>query len=404
MNRQVFLPADILIPKTDDMQSWSVIACDQFSSERDYWERVRVNTYGTLSTLNMVLPEAYLEEVEMQDEIVAKNGAMAAYLLANIFEELKESFVYVEREVTGGVIRRGLVGKIDLDAYDYAKGTEAPIRASENTVVERLPARIAVRENASLELPHIMVLIDDAAKTVVEPLTGKKGALRKVYDFDLMEGGGHITGWQVSGENALEVLRALDAFADKPVQMVIGDGNHSLASAKACWDKIKGNLKPEERATHPARYALVEVNNVYDEGIQFEPIHRVVFDTQPEKLLAALEKEMGTAGNWKIKCLFDGKETEIKIPANSLGGMIDTLQLFLEKFVGENGGTIDYIHDDAALRKLAEKEGSIAFFLPPMDKADLFKTVIADGVFPKKSFSIGHARDKRYYLECRKIK
>lgn len=404
MNRQVFLPADILIPKTDDMQSWSVIACDQFSSERDYWERVRVNTYGTLSTLNMVLPEAYLEEVEMQDEIVAKNGAMAAYLLANIFEELKESFVYVEREVTGGVIRRGLVGKIDLDAYDYAKGTEAPIRASENTVVERLPARIAVRENASLELPHIMVLIDDAAKTVVEPLTGKKGALRKVYDFDLMEGGGHITGWQVSGENALEVLRALDAFADKPVQMVVGDGNHSLASAKACWDKIKGNLKPEERAAHPARYALVEVNNVYDEGIQFEPIHRVVFDTQPEKLLAALEKEMGTAGSWKIKCLFDGKETEIKIPAKSLGGMIDTLQLFLEKFVGENGGTIDYIHDDAALRKLAEKEGSVAFFLPPMDKADLFKTVIADGVFPKKSFSIGHARDKRYYLECRKIK
>ena len=404
MNRQVFLPADILIPKTDDMQSWSVIACDQFSAERDYWERVRVSTYGTLSTLNMVLPEAYLEEVEMDDEIVAKNGAMDAYLLANIFEELTESFVYIEREVTGGVIRRGLVGKIDLDAYDYAKGTDAPIRASENTVVERLPARIAVRQNAALELPHIMVLLDDAEKTVVEPLQGKKEALRKVYDFDLMEGGGHITGWQVSGEAALEVLRALDAFASRPVQMVIGDGNHSLASAKACWDKIKGNLKPEERAAHPARYALVEVNNVYDEGIQFEPIHRVVFDTQPEKLVAELEKEMGSAGTWEIKCLFSGSEKTVKIPAHSLGNMIDTLQVFLEKFVGENGGTIDYIHDDAALRKLAEKEGSAAFFLPPMDKADLFKTVISDGVFPKKSFSIGHARDKRYYLECRKIK
>ncbi len=404
MNRQVFLPADILLPKTDNMQSWSVIACDQFSSEREYWDRVKESTRGAYSTFNMVLPEAYLEEADMAKEIAAKNGTMEQYLQAEIFTEFKDSFIYVEREVTGGLIRRGLVGKIDLETYDYVKGTDAPVRASEKTVVDRLPPRISVRENAAIEMPHIMVLIDDASESVVEPISAKKKALEKVYDFDLMEGGGHITGWLVSGEDAKSVTSAMAAFADMPVQMVIGDGNHSLAAAKACWDKQKGALSEAERENHPARYALVELNNVYDSGIDFEPIHRVVFDTKPEKLVSELEAEMGTEGTWDIRCLTGGNNKVVKINAPSLGTMIDTLQLFLEKFVAENGGVIDYIHDDAALTKLAEKEGSVAFFLPPLDKADLFKTVISDGVFPKKSFSIGHARDKRYYLECKKIK
>lgn len=402
----IFSPADILVPKDADMGLWSVIACDQFSSEKEYWERVYKRTEGELSTVHMILPEAYLGETSMEEASAVKNETMRRYLEQGVFKTLGSSFIYVEREVTGGKLRRGLVGKIDLESYDYNKGTDAPVRASENTVISRLPPRVSVRSGAVLELPHVMVLIDDEKKTVIEPLGGITDKLEMVYDFDLMEGGGHIKGWRVSGNDADRVQNALAGFDERPVRIVIGDGNHSLAAAKKCWDNMKTALSEKEREDHPARFALVEMNNVYDEGVEFEPIHRVLFGVDVDELLAFLrkrtEKLQGTG--WKIRYSASGREGAIDVPAVSLGGMIGTLQDLLDEYTGGCGGETDYIHDDSAAARLSEEERSIAFFMPAMAKSELFGTVINSGVFPRKSFSIGHARDKRYYLECRKIK
>ncbi|MGE4483783.1 MAG: DUF1015 domain-containing protein [Oscillospiraceae bacterium] len=401
MQKSCFLPADILIPKACDLNIWSVIACDQFSSEREYWNRVCARAEGKPSTVHMIIPEAFLDTVS-KDAAAERNAEMRKYLSSGVFKTIPESYVYVERETTNG-IRRGLVGMIDLDAYDYMPDSVSPIRASEKTVVERLPARIEVRRAAPIELPHVMVLIDDPEKTVIEPLTGKKDSMEKLYDFDLMEGGGHIEGWRVTDEAAADVLKAFDCFKEKPVQIVVGDGNHSLAAAKACWESIKGGLSENERQDHPARFALVEANNVYDDGVCFEPIHRVVFKTEPEKLLADLCVAFSSGPGFELKVTYSGGHGIVTIPADSLGGMIKALQDFLEEYIVRSGGTIDYIHDDEAAEAMAASIGNIAFFMPKIEKSDLFSTVVTDGVFPKKSFSIGHARDKRYYLECRKI-
>ena len=405
MSEPAFKPADILLPLTGDMTDWSVIACDQFTSEPEYWDRVAKRCADKLSTFHMILPEAYLRNVSPLDVAVKANEAMRGCLEAGIFETLADSYVYVERHVTGGV-RRGLVGAIDLDAYDYSPASTTPIRASERTVADRLPPRIRIRENAPLELPHTMVLIDDPELSVVEPLHGQTHRMRRLYDFDLMEDGGHITGWQVAGEEARAVNEALAALALRPVQIVIGDGNHSLAAAKELWNRVRAGLTPEERETHPARYALVELNNVYDPGVVFEPIHRVVFDVDPEKLLEQMERKLSIPDGREIEYAVGGRRAgKMRIRGRSFGGMIELLQSFLEEYAAMLGaGEVDYIHDEASLLKLTEEPGAVGFLLPAMDKSELFSTVIADGVFPKKSFSIGHARDKRYYLECRKIK
>ena len=405
MSAPAFKPTDILLPVTGDMTDWSVIACDQFTSEREYWDRVEKRCADKLSTYHMILPEAYLGTVSPLDMAERANAAMRSCLEMDVFETLPSSYVYVERHVTGGV-RRGLVGALDLDAYDYSPRSASPVRASERTVADRLPPRMKIRENAPLELPHIMVLIDDPEQSVVEPLHTRTHALRKLYDFDLMEGGGHITGWQVSGEEAARVDSALARLAEKDVQIVIGDGNHSLAAAKELWNRTKARLTPEEAARHPARYALVELNNVYDPGIVFEPIHRVVFGVDTEKLLELMRQKLEIPDGREIEYVIGGeKRGRLRLRGRSFGGMIELLQSFIEEYSAMVGtGEVDYIHDEASLIRLTQEPDTIGFLLPAMDKAELFKTVIADGVFPKKSFSIGHARDKRYYLECRKIK
>ena len=405
MPKAAFQTADILLPRTEDMSDWSVIACDQFTSEPEYWDRVDARVAGKLSTYHMILPEAYLDRVSPLQMAESANAAMQRCLDANVFEELTNSYVYVERHVTGGV-RRGLVGALDLDAYDYSPHSASPVRASERTVADRLPPRMKIRENAPLELPHIMVLMDDPHKTVIEPLHLKTHSLRKLYDFDLMEGGGHITGYQVAGEDAKAVDAALEKLAGNDVQIVIGDGNHSLAAAKELWERIKPNLTPAETENHPARYALVELNNVYDPAITFEPIHRVVFGVDTEKLLELMEQKLTLPDGREIEYVINGRKVgKMRLRGRSFGGMIELLQSFIEEYAAMVGsGEVDYIHDEESLLKLTEAPDSIGFLLPAMDKSDLFRTVISDGVFPKKSFSIGHARDKRYYLECRKIK
>ncbi len=406
MKDNAFLPADILLPKAADMTKWSVIACDQFSSERAYWERVKAFVGDAPSTLQLIVPEAYLEETNTAESAAQIAGTMCAYLDGGIFTTLRDSYIYIERTLGSGDVRRGLVGKIDLEKYDFTPGAKAAVRASERTILERLPARIDVRRQAPLELPHIMALIDDKDCTVIEPLSGRKQTLRQVYGFDLMEDGGAIAGWCVTGEDARRVSEALGALFEKSdVQMIIGDGNHSLAAAKGYWDEIKGALSDAERRVHPARFALVEVNNVYDPAITFEAIHRVVFETQPDALLAELTEALsgGEGEAYEIRWVTASGGGGIAVRAGSIGALIARLQTFLDAYVAKNGCIIDYIHGEDSVAELTKKAGSIGFMLPAMDKSDFFKTVIAGGVFPKKSFSIGHARDKRYYLECRAI-
>lgn len=406
MKDSVFLPADILIPRSADKTDWSVIACDQFSSEREYWDRVKEKVGSKFSTLHMVIPEAYLDGMDLAKETVLRNQAMDAYLAENVFYTLESSYVYVERRLSNGKIRRGIVGMMDLEQYDYTEGSSSPIRASEKTIVERLPARIEVREGASLELPHVMVLIDDPDFSVVEPLSSAVNRMEKVYDFELMEGGGHIRGWRVCGRNAEQVQTAVDALGKKEIQLVIGDGNHSLAAARECWLQLKDKLSPEEQRCHPARYALVELGNIYDGGILFEPIHRIVFHTDPAAMVAAMKAALPKTGEmqFSLGILYGGMKTALTIPADTPGDMIRFVQEFLDKYLAENGGDIDYIHGDDSLTQLAEASGSIAFFMPALDKGAFFSSLSGGAVYPRKSFSIGEARDKRYYLECRKIK
>ena len=403
MKKDVFTPADILLPEGINWSNWSVIACDQFSSEADYWERVRGNVGGGASTLNMIIPEAYLFDTDVESEAEKIGAAMERYAQQGVFREIEESFIYIERTLSDGRVRRGIVGTVDLEEYEFS-GKKAAILASEGTVLDRLPARISVRRAVPLELPHIMAFIDDKEKTVIEPLAEKAAELPLLYDFELMEGGGHIKGMRVSGGDAEAVMAAMRALHDKrDALMVIGDGNHSLAAAKVYWDELKLGLSEAERKTHPAGRALLEINNVYDPSIDFEAIHRVIFDVDAVKFAAAFEKAMPPGGDYMLRGVTQGQSGTVGVSASCIGDMLTALQAFLDDYVANAGGSIDYIHGEDVVFRLAEEERCAGLILPAMDKSELFATVTSRGVFPKKSFSVGHARDKRYYLECRRI-
>ena len=400
MDKDIFLPADILIPSSAEMEKWSVIACDQFTSDRDYWERVDKNVGDCPSTLRMIVPEAFLGSDDTGAFPDRCAETMREYLSAGIFKQVPSSFIYVERETSSG-IRKGLVGAVDLDSYDFT-GAPAPVLATEATVVSRLPARIAVRRRAALELPHVMMLIDDPGKTVIEPLGAKVDSLCKLYDFDLMEGGGRVRGWRVTGDDAGKIVCALRSDNGTDVRMVVGDGNHSLAAAKSFWDDVKCGLSEEERSRHPSRYALVEVNNIHDPAIEIEPIHRVVFEINPDAFLSAI-KRISAENGFPVVCISGGSEQTIYVPAENCSDLISRVQDAIDGFIAENGGNVDYIHGDDTALTLAEGPGTTAVLLPSLDKSDLFRAASLGRTFPRKSFSIGQARDKRYYLECRKI-
>lgn len=411
----VFMPADILLPKTDDMKKWAVIACDQFTSDNVYWERVRATAEGAPSTINLILPEAELGTAQEQEHTALIHKKMLEYVDCGIFETHRQSYIYVERTLENGSVRKGLVGMVDLEAYDYSPGSVSAIRATEKTVVERIPPRMRVRCNASVELPHILMLCDDHEKVLIEPISAVKQSLRKVYDFDLMEDGGHIAGWLVDGDVAAAFDERLTAYsstvAEKylglngtPMVFAVGDGNHSLATAKACYEELKKNNPDTDYSSHPARYALVELENIHDDAQAFEPIHRVICKTDTEKLLTALKSEVcaetGFAVRWQI-----GHKTGTVYLDKSKGELaVAVLQHFLDDYLQQNEGEIDYIHDDDALIELAKQPQTIGFLLPGMEKSELFRGVVADGILPRKTFSMGHAREKRYYLEARKIK
>lgn len=436
---------EILLPRAEvDLEKWAVVACDQFTSEKEYWKQVEAYIKEQPSTFHLIFPEVYLEDADKEGRIERIRQYMSCYLKDHIFKAQPPGFVYVDRRTPYAKSRKGLVVAVDLEQYDYHQGAKTLIRATEGTILDRLPPRIKIREGAPVELPHIMVLIDDPDKSVIEPLSmeAETNNLQKLYDFDLMLNSGRLTGYLVNNERLLtKVLRALQRLADpalykakyqvdeSPLLFAVGDGNHSLATAKAVWERIKQTpANNVDIMNHPARYALVELVNLYDDGLVFEPIHRVMFNVDSASLLEA----MGNYFTCEIEYKSGVKITEylettrqnssdhsnlhqvgfvtpqgagiikIKNPTSNLE--VGTLQSFLDDYVRKNEECkIDYIHGDDVVTTLGSQAGNIGFYLPVMDKRDLFKTVILDGALPRKTFSMGEAVEKRFYLEARKI-
>ncbi len=398
----IFKKADILIPKDIDFSKWSVVACDQYTSQPEYWDEVKTFVGTEPSALNIVFPEAFLSE---GDGRIAKiNATMEEYISGGIFEECLDSMIYVERTMANGKTRKGIIGCVDLEEYDFSVGSKSKIRATEGTVLERIPPRVKIRENASLELPHVMLLIDDKDKTVIEQT--EKGEL--IYDFDLMQNSGHLKGYLLSDFEAERILGAiseLDENADGNLLFAVGDGNHSLATAKTCWENLKPELSEEERENHPARFCLVEIENIHDDALEFEPIHRVVFNVEPEKLLADFvayypDTEETDNGGQHIEYTYKNKKGNLFVKNSPSALCVGTLQ----KFLDEKGYEVDYIHGADVTERLSQAENTIGFLLPAMEKCDLFRGVIADGALPRKTFSMGEAEDKRFYFEAKKIK
>jgi len=419
-----FYPADILLPRNCDMSRWSVVACDQYTSQPEYWQRVDEYVGQNPSTLRLILPESKLEGPGVEREIMEINATMSRYLQDGQFEEKTGSIIYVERTQSNGKVRRGLVGKVDLEQYDYEPGSPALIRATEGTVLSRIPPRVAVRQNAPIELPHVMLLCDDRESRVILPLAEQTGEMEQVYDFDLMENGGHIAGWRLGPAQLEQVGQALQELMDPavfqskyqvgdtvPVMLfAVGDGNHSLATAKECYERQKSGVPQEQWADLPARYALVELCDLHDTSLEFEPIHRVVFGVDPEQLLADLKAAFpgaheGEGEGHRLTYIAGKKTGVITVPAPAAQLEVGTLQGFLDGWLAEHKQAgVDYIHGADVVEQLAQRPGVVGFLLPAMDKQDLFPTVIFDGVLPRKTFSMGEAHDKRFYLEARKIR
>ncbi|MCX8061392.1 MAG: DUF1015 domain-containing protein [Anaerolineales bacterium] len=427
---------EIYLPRQGvDLKKWAVVACDQYTAQPEYWEQVAAFVGESPSTLKLIFPEVYLNAPDMPQRIAAIQETMKNYLNEGILEA-HEGMIYVERS-SDGKTRHGLMLCLDLERYDYHRGTTSLIRPTEGTIVERIAPRVQIRQNAVLEVPHILVLIDDPQQTVIEPITRQKDTLKKLYETELMFGGGFLEGYALSPAIEEEVFSALEhlaqpnAFAHRygvdeetPVLLfAVGDGNHSLATAKAVWEQ----LKSQAGVDHPARYALVEIENVHDTGIIFEPIHRLLFGVK-KKISQALQEAFGESfhlqtvstqaemvarvkegqtGQQTFGLIFGGESltfaiAEIYKPTSNLA--VGTLQTFLDQFLAQKGAeSIDYIHGEEALVHLSTSPGRVGFYLPAMSKHALFETVIRDGVLPRKTFSMGEAHEKRYYMEARRI-
>ena len=412
--------ANILLPKDVDMTKWSVVACDQYTSEPEYWKEVEKEVGSSPSTLNLILPELYLEDTDVEDRIKKINKTMEEYLDESMFNEYKDTMIYLERTQKDGKVREGLMAMVDLEDYSYEKGSQTLIRATEKTVIERIPPRLKVRENASLELPHIMILIDDEKKNIIESLKDKVTSEDVVYDFDLMENGGHIKGYKLSDEvingieSGLESLMDKDYFEKKynvknkgVLLFAMGDGNHSLATAKANYENLKKTMSEDEYLNNPARYALVEVVNLHSPALEFEPIHRVIFNTDVNNLVEELHKyydinEDGDGEYFELVTKDFDKRLYISNPKSNIA--VGSIQMFLDDYLKEHSGKLDYIHGDEITRSMGSEEGNVGILFEVMPKEKLFRTVILDGTLPRKTFSMGHSYDKRYYLEARKIK
>lgn len=408
-----FNKTNILLPKLngEGMEKWSVVACDQYTGEPEYWKKTSSIVGDAPSALNLILPEVYLEEPDCNERIENIHSKMIEYLKNGLFCEFEDCFILTRRVQADGRERVGLVGAIDLEMYDYNKGSKSQVRATEATVTSRIPPRVKIRLNAPLELPHIMILIDDPENTVIEPLLEKQ--LKSVYDFELMQNGGHLSGAVVDGETADGVLTALDRLAENTLEnglnkddlmlFAMGDGNHSLATAKECYEQKKRANSPDAELS---RYALVEIVNLHSPALEFEAIHRVITEVNVDDLVSKMTAELGLSDSAEQTfTLITGKEERIfgiTKPTSNL--TVGSLQTFLDKYLEEYGGKIDYIHGEDVVRSLCcDKPYTVGFLLPSMAKNELFPTVIKDGALPRKTFSMGHAHDKRFYCEARKL-
>ena len=407
---QILLPASGVRPET-----WACIACDQYTSEPEYWEKAFAAAGDSPSAIRLILPEYTLKN---SDTLIPRiHGAMADYLAKGLLSPAVDpGFILCERTIASGA-RLGLVCAVDLEQYSFEKGSLPLVRPTEQTITDRLPPRLKIRRGAPVELTHIMILIDDPDRTVLEPLRNKKASLRKLYDFDLMMNGGHLAGWAVDTPELLsEVDRSLNALLDTkgehPLLLAVGDGNHSLATAKAYWNEIRDTLPEAERANHPARFALCEIVNIHDEALLFEPIHRIVTGTGREALMAdwrqyALARGMSLQaageGHRFTVVSADGEETvTVADPEGAIP--CETIQKFLDDFLARHPGSgIDFIHGEGSLRTLAGKPGTVGFLLPEIDKHAFFRDVEKLGVLPRKTFSMGEADEKRFYMEAKKI-
>ena len=413
-----FKPADILLPRDCDLSLWSVVACDQYTSRPEYWQRVEDRVGRAPSALRLILPESCLEGPNVETDIMEINNTMSRYLREGRFQDYPDGLFYVERTLDSGKVRRGLVGMADLEQYDYEPGAASAIRATEGTVLSRIPPRVAVRKNAPIELPHVMLLADDPDQALIEPLSAQTGEMEPLYDFQLMERGGRVKGWRLTQDQMAAVaqtLQGMRAQADRErggLLFAVGDGNHSLATAKECYERRKGLTDPVQWPGLPSRYALCELVNLHDSSLEFEPIHRVVFGVKPEELLDALisyypSAVQGRAGGHVLPFVINRwSQGEATVTQPQAQLPVGTLQNFLDDYIAAHPkARVDYIHGADEARALAgEREDAVAFLLPPMDKSDLFPTVVHDGVLPRKTFSMGEAHDKRFYLEARKIR
>ena len=400
-----FEAADILIPQHCAMTKWACVACDQYSSQPEYWERVRDFVGDAPSTYHMIFPEALLRQGAGKERIEAGQRHMKDYLDAGLFRTYRRSFVYIERTLPSGVVRRGLMGQVDLEAYDFHPGVNAPIRATEGTVQERIPPRMELLRGAALEFPHVLLLCDDKQDAILT--TAKKTAGEKLYDFDLMENGGRIRGYLIAGMGVSVVNSAISHYIasteagqdpDNTMSFAIGDGNHSLAAAKSCWEELKPTLTEEERINHPARYALVELENIHDAAIEFEPIHRVVKGEHLDELMHTLRAKSAPNG-YPVTMITESGEETIHLPREESPLALAILQPILDEFAAKTGASMDYIHGEDVTRNLSNAPDTLGLIVPGMEKESLFPGVLQGGVLPRKTFSMGHANEKRYYLE-----
>lgn len=403
-------PADILLPQGVDGQRWSCIACDQFTSDEEYWKRMEAFTGEKPGAVHIIFPEIYLGQ-EDAVRIRSINAAMQHYLDEGIFREYRDAVIMCRRTLRSGRVRTGLIMAADLEKYDYSVGSQSLIRATESTIVRRLPPRIAIRENAPVELPHIMLLLDDRGNTVFDVGSGGK----TVYDTPLAINGGHIKGTLLDEGQKEHIFKALQGLAerknfarrsgvgeDTPVLLfAVGDGNHSLACAKACWEKIKQGLSEQERQTHPARFALVEIVNLYDSSLEFHPIHRVVFDVDSSALLKELAYDGSGAAT--VEAITSEGRRKLRIK-DSCSLTVGSLQEGIDKYIQKHGGRVDYVHEEETVCRLGAMKGNAGFILPEFAKEELFAYVIKNGALPRKTFSMGEGCDKRYYFEARKIR
>jgi hypothetical protein len=408
-------PGELLLPAHKaNPTAWACVACDQYTSQPEYWREADALAGDQPSALRLVLPEVYLSQAK--ERIPEIHHTMREYLTQGALTPgVQNGFILTVRSVAGGN-RVGLVALLDLEGYDYLPGAKPPVRATEGTILERIPPRLAVRRGAALELSHVLMLMDDPLRSVLEPLYARCAAFNKLYDFSLMMNGGRLTGYAINSPDDIQaILTSLAALQERQpgdLLYAVGDGNHSLATAKAYWEELKPALSSAERADHPARFAMVELENIHDEALTFEPIHRVLFGCDGDTLLQELQR-YAVAKGWslsggsegqKIVAVFEGKEAHLSVIGSPHPLAVGTLQAFLDDWMAAHPETsLDYVHGDAATRALARGEKAVAFLLPALPKNELFPMVEILGALPRKTFSMGEANEKRYYMEARRL-